>query len=119
MFEALTRTSRLYSEKAYVLSRSFVRTALERPPSGLENEIAYFYLSQGRLASVIDHARKLMIKGERDAARSSGGEMIEENAEMWNADAMGSLTMGAILSLKVGLLLWCTLGFSGKGESYG
>jgi hypothetical protein len=45
-----------------------------------------------------------MDKGEADAADLSvGGDKIEEeNAEMWNADAMGSLTMGAILTLKVG-----------------
>ncbi|GFZ47242.1 hypothetical protein JCM24511_04985 [Saitozyma sp. JCM 24511] len=94
--------SRLYSEKAYVLSRSFVRTALDRPPTGLEKEIKHFYLQRGRLQSVIDHARRLMDKGEADAADLSvGGDKIEEeNAEMWNADAMGSLTMGAILTLK-------------------
>jgi ubiquitin-conjugating enzyme E2 O len=96
-------TRRLYSEKAYVLSRSFVRTALDRPPAGLENEIKHFYLKKGRLQSVIDHARRLMEKGEADAADlSAGGEkMEEENAEMWNADAMGSLTMGAIITLRV------------------
>lgn len=86
--------SRLYSEKAYVLSRSFVRTALEHPPTGLEREIEYFYHTRGRLASVISHARRLMDKGD------SNEDVDDEMAEMWNADAMGSLTMGAILTLK-------------------
>jgi hypothetical protein len=90
--------SRLYSEKAYVLSRSFVRTALERPPTGLEDELRYFYLTKGRLGAVIEHARRLIQKGEEE-----GGKMDseEENEEMWDGDAMGSLTMGAILTLKV------------------
>ena len=90
--------SRLYSEKAYVLSRSFVRAALERPPAGLADEIRYLYFHKGRLRTVIDHAKRLMDKGESDAAGA------EEEEERWDADAMGSLTMGAILSLKVGAL---------------
>ncbi|KAL7421053.1 hypothetical protein Q5752_003937 [Cryptotrichosporon argae] len=114
--------SRLYSEKAYVLSRSFVRTALDRPPAGFADELTHFYLAQGRLRSVIAHARALMEKGEAApaagapgsgsgsgantgagasaGAAAAGAEDDEENAEMWNADAMGSLTMGAILTLK-------------------
>lgn len=86
--------SRLYSEKAYVLSRSFVRTALDRPPAGFEEEIAHAYFVKGRLASVIDHAQRLIAQGEVDEDNG------EENEAMWNADAMGSLSMGAILTLK-------------------
>jgi len=90
----------LYSEKAYVLSRSFVRTVLEHPPTGLAEELRYLYFRKGRLNAVIDHAERLMEKGEVGGSGSGGVE--EENAEMWNADAMGSLTMGAIIMLKVG-----------------
>ncbi|KIR72050.1 ubiquitin-conjugating enzyme E2 O [Cryptococcus deuterogattii CA1014] len=89
--------NRLYSEKAYVLSRTFVRTALERPITGLESEIRYFYLTKGRLRFVIDHAQRLIEKGEV----GQNIEQEEENAEMWNADAMGRLTMGAIITLKL------------------
>ena len=88
----------MYSEKAYVLSRSFVRTAFERPPTGLEDELRYFYLTKGRLAAVIEHARRLIQKGEEEGGKM---EVEEENEEMWDGDAMGSLTMGAILTLKV------------------
>lgn len=93
----------MYSEKAYVLSRSFVRTALDRPPTGLEKELKYLYLAQGRLDAVIEHARRLISKGEESAAANGaqGAEMEEENEEMWDGDAVGSLTMGAILTLKV------------------
>ncbi|WVQ93025.1 hypothetical protein IAU59_000088 [Kwoniella sp. CBS 9459] len=89
--------SRLYSEKAYVLSRSFVRTALERPPSGLAAEIRHYYIAQGKLRSVIAHASRLIEKGQSDVEALT---MTREGEEMWNADAVGSLTMGAIITLK-------------------
>lgn len=89
---------RLYSEKAYVLSRSFVKTALERPPGGLDDEIRDIYINEGRLKRVLDHAKPLMEQGEAVRDKPEG-EVPEE--EVWNADAVGSLTMGAILSLKV------------------
>lgn len=37
--------SRLYNEKAYVLSRGFILRALESPPGSLEDEIRGFYIS--------------------------------------------------------------------------
>lgn len=67
-------------------------------------ELRYLYLTRGRLRAVIQHARRLIEKGEEQAASNggkSGEELQDENEEMWNADAMGSLTMGAILTLKV------------------
>jgi len=70
----------------------------------LEEEIRYLYLKKGRLQSVIDHARRLMSEGELAAQANSGQNRVEEEGEnerMWNADAMGSLTMGAILTLTV------------------
>jgi hypothetical protein len=36
--------SRLYNEKAYVLSRGFILRALEKPPGSLEGEVRGFYL---------------------------------------------------------------------------
>ena len=44
--------SRLYSEKAYVLSRGFILRALETPPGSLEDEIQGFYLSSPSLEGV-------------------------------------------------------------------
>lgn len=88
--------SRLYSEKAYVLSRSFIRTALERPPACFEDQIRHVYYSRDRLSSVIAHAQRLIAKGEVEA----DVEKDQEDEQMWNADAMGSLTIGAILTLK-------------------
>ena len=97
------RSRRHYSEKAYVLSRSFVRTALLRPPATLEAEIKHFYFARGHLQRVIQHARSLMDKTEAKAAGGVEEEEDEENADMWNADAVGSLTKGAVISLKVSL----------------
>ncbi|KAH9039937.1 hypothetical protein EDB84DRAFT_1477060 [Lactarius hengduanensis] len=51
--------SRLYNEKAYVLSRGFVRRALEVPLGSLESEIGWLYRKQGRLAKVLCDARAL------------------------------------------------------------
>ncbi|KAF8514320.1 hypothetical protein BU17DRAFT_52682, partial [Hysterangium stoloniferum] len=67
-FEKLRNTeegivnSRLYSEKAYVLSRGFVRRALEIPLGGLESEISWFYYEHGRLQDVISEAKQLIEK---------------------------------------------------------
>jgi len=44
--------SRLYNEKAYVLSRGFILRALETPPGSLEDEIRGFYLSSPSYRSV-------------------------------------------------------------------
>ena len=100
---ASSLSRRHYSEKAYVLSRSFVRTALTRPPGSLEKEIKHFYLARGHLKRVILHARSLMDKTDAKVAGGAADEEDEENAEMWNADAVGSLTKGAVISLKVSI----------------
>lgn len=85
-----------------MLSRTFVRTALTRPPASLDKEIRHFYLARGHLRRVILHAKSLMDKTDAKSAGNVEEEGDEENAEMWNADAVGSLTKGAVISLKVG-----------------
>ncbi|CAD6951998.1 unnamed protein product [Tilletia controversa] len=65
--------SALYSEKAYILSRGFVRRALERPVFGLEKEIEFFYYEQGRLARVLERAKELIEHSE--AAKKRDKEM--------------------------------------------
>lgn len=86
--------SRQYSEKAYVLSRGFVRQALLHPQESIKDELKQIYITGGRLREVIDHARTLMDKMDDQ-------EEEEEGGESWNADAVGSLSIGAKLSLKV------------------
>ena len=60
-----TPHSRLYSEKAYVLSRGFVRRALEIPLGGLERELHWFYYTNGKLKKVLDDARALIAKSQK------------------------------------------------------
>lgn len=93
-----------------------MRTALVRPPASLDAELRLFYLEKGRLRSVIDHAQRLIDKSaaEAEARRAAGAgageadaeaeEEDDEGEEMWNGDAVGRLTMGAVISLRVSTL---------------
>ena len=85
---------RQYSEKAYVLSRSFVRQALLHPPGSLKDELEQMYLREGRLKAVITYARTLMDKEDDEGVE-------DEGVDRWDADAIGSLTVGAKITLKV------------------
>ena len=82
--------SRLYSEKAYVLSRGFVRRALEIPLGGLEKELHWFYYTKGKLAKVLNDARALIEKSK------STKEETEADREL----AVPRLTGGGIIALE-------------------
>ena len=82
--------SRLYSEKAYVLSRGFVRRALEIPLGGLEKEFHWFYYTKGKLAKVLNDARALVEKSK------SSKEDTEADREL----AVPRLTGGGIIALE-------------------
>lgn len=84
----LTCRSRLYSEKAYVLSRGFVRRALEIPLGSLQPEISWLYYSKGRLAKVLRDARQLIEK--------SKNEPNEPDQDL----AVPRLTTGGIITLE-------------------
>ncbi|KAG6911555.1 hypothetical protein DXG01_011857 [Tephrocybe rancida] len=60
----LVMLSRLYNEKAYVLSRAFVRRALEVPLGGLDSEIKWLYYQNHRLEKVLRDARALIQKSK-------------------------------------------------------
>ena len=94
--ESLTRRhtdvdlrSRLYSEKAYVLSRGFVRRALEIPPGSLEAEIHWLYHTKGKLRKVVQDARALIEKSKATPA----------DAEVDGDRAVPRLTSGGIITL--------------------
>ncbi|RVX73788.1 hypothetical protein B0A52_02678 [Exophiala mesophila] len=64
-----TVESELYSEKAYLMARRFVKHALTQPPSGLEDVIAFRYLSKdgnghSLLETVIERGRQLIQASE-------------------------------------------------------
>ncbi|KAG1749838.1 uncharacterized protein EDB91DRAFT_1109926 [Suillus paluster] len=85
-----TVNSRLYSEKAYVLSRGFVRRALEIPLGGLEAEINWLYNTHGRLAKVLHESRALIQKSQSEP----------ENTEADQNLAVPRLTAGGIIMLE-------------------
>jgi ubiquitin-conjugating enzyme E2 O len=82
--------SRLYSEKAYVLSRGFVRRALEIPLGGLEADINWLYHTQGRLAKVLQDSRALIQKSQSES------EIAETDQNL----AVPRLTTGGIIMLE-------------------
>jgi ubiquitin-conjugating enzyme E2 O len=86
-----TPFSRLYSEKAYILSRGFVSRALGTPLGGLEAEIKYFYHEQGRLQKVIDDANTLIHKSKNCQA---------VNDQAWETYAVPRLTAGGMIMLE-------------------
>lgn len=81
--------SRLYNEKAYVLSRAFVRRALEVPPGSLEAEIKWLYYDNHRLRKVLRDARALIKKSTTSQLNDSDQEF-----------AVPRLTAGGILTLE-------------------
>ncbi|KAL6309869.1 hypothetical protein BKA93DRAFT_814242 [Sparassis latifolia] len=85
-----TVNSRLYSEKAYVLSRGFVRRALEIPLGSLEEEIHWFYYTTGKLAKVLNDARGLIQKSKTTS----------EDTEADRDLAVPRLTGGGIITLE-------------------
>ncbi|KAJ7630782.1 hypothetical protein FB45DRAFT_916544 [Roridomyces roridus] len=86
--------SRLYSEKAFVLSRGFVRRALELPPGGLESEIRWLYRTEGRLDKVINDAEKLIEKSKIES---------EEGSSELRLSAGGIITLDRILAKLISL----------------
>ncbi|EIM92129.1 uncharacterized protein STEHIDRAFT_47908 [Stereum hirsutum FP-91666 SS1] len=90
--------SRLYSEKAYVLSRGFVRRSLEIPLGSLEAEITWLYRKQGRLEKVIKDARALIEKSQ-----SSDDTAVDRERAVPRLTAGGIITLGRTLGKLEGL----------------
>ncbi|EPQ29104.1 uncharacterized protein PFL1_03393 [Pseudozyma flocculosa PF-1] len=89
--------SALYSEKAFVLARGFVRRALEQPPQGLRDELEFLYYGadsrgegepavRGRLEKVMQRCRDLIAEAEeakrRRAAQRNGGGSEDQTAQV-------------------------------------
>jgi ubiquitin-conjugating enzyme E2 O len=62
---------------------------------GFEKELRWFYFDKENLKGVMEHTRALIDKGQVNEKEDPG-------EEEWNDDSIGSLTMGAIITLKVG-----------------
>lgn len=91
--------SRLYNEKAYVLSRGFVRRALEIPLGSLESEIGWLYRKQGRLAKVLCDARALVEKSRTESSASSNAN-ANTGGDRDSEPAVPRLTAGGIITLE-------------------
>ncbi|KAJ3783382.1 hypothetical protein GGU10DRAFT_361067 [Lentinula aff. detonsa] len=89
-----TINSRLYSEKAYVLSRNFVRRTLETPFSGLETEISWLYYSNRLLEKVLRDSRTLINASRQQS--TEGRTRMEDLTEQYNL----SLSTGGIIALE-------------------
>ena len=76
------REAEQYSEKAFVMARGFVKYALLRPPGGLEDILAWLYLSQdptkNLLRAVIERGNRLMENSDR--ARSAEDDSLLDSA---------------------------------------
>ena len=74
--------SALYSEKVYVMSRGFIKTALTAAPHGLADVIHWLYLSSQSgphlLRRVLDDSKRLLANtATTSAMRTASGEMDE------------------------------------------
>lgn len=102
--------SRLYNEKAYVLSRGFVRRALEIPLGSLESEISWLYHRHGRLAKVLCDARGLVEKSRGESSSShqeppstavaAVGDQPGGGGDRDREPAVPRLTAGGIITLE-------------------
>ena len=81
--------SRLYSEKAYVLSRGFIRRALEMSLGGMEDVVKDIYITRGKLARVIRNSRSLI-----ERSRS-----MKDSEDIDSDLAVSRLTEGGIIPL--------------------
>jgi len=80
--------SRLYNEKAYCLSRGFVRRALEISLGGLESDINWLYYTNHRLEKVIFDSKALIAKSKLP--------LDDDDQEL----AVPRLTVGGIITLE-------------------
>jgi ubiquitin-conjugating enzyme E2 O len=76
-----------------VLSRGFVRRALEIPLGDLESEIKWLYITDGRLAKVIQNAHTLIQK-----SRDSSSDSDDADAAIPRLTAGGAIALGRTLS---------------------
>ncbi|KZP16787.1 hypothetical protein FIBSPDRAFT_748048, partial [Athelia psychrophila] len=81
--------SRLYNEKAYCLSRGFVRRALEIPPGGLESDLKWLYFKNNKLEKVLKDSRALIATSRAPANGNEASDL-----------AVPRLTSGGIITLE-------------------
>lgn len=93
----MSLNSQLYSEKAYILARGFVRHALEHPVPGFEDVIEWLFVTPPPngpflLKSVVQKAQEVVDRSEAPGAEKL---TIDDTPE-----AVGRLSKGALVLLK-------------------
>ena len=93
--------SALYSEKAYILSKIFVRTALATPPQGLEDVIYWLYMNRkgpGLLRQIVRDSRRLQARSSSQG--QSGGSDASSTVESNGWSKEGRISAGAVMVLE-------------------
>lgn len=95
--------SLLYSEKAYILARGFIKRVLTRPVSGFEEEIRLLYLPSyekrgglGLLRKVVAGMKSVVGRSER---RIDDGQEVDVGAEV-GTEGVGRVSAGALVLLR-------------------
>ena len=75
--------SAVYSEKVYVMSKAFVKTALSAPPQGLEDVVGWLYLTPSPhgptlLHRVVEDSRRLLPENMNVASASGETSLAEK-----------------------------------------
>ena len=107
--------SALYSERAFVMARGFVRFAMTMPPVGLEDVLAWLYLptldnstdvdERGLVKTVIKRADKLIRKSEqlrKDTDGDSDRKMVDGEGDAGDETRvfLRPLSRGAVVMLR-------------------
>ncbi|KAF8456715.1 hypothetical protein BGX38DRAFT_1266455 [Terfezia claveryi] len=95
--------SLLYSEKAYILARGFIKRVLTRPVSGFEEEIRLLYLPSyekrgglGLLRKVVAGMKSVVGRSE---TRIGDGQEMDVGAEV-GTEGVGRVSAGALVLLR-------------------
>ena len=99
--------SLLYSEKAYILARGFIKRVLTRPVAGFEKEIRWLYLPECERSGGLELLRKV-VEGMRvvvrrsECGREEGGNIGAPGdvfAEV-GTEGVGRVSAGALVLLR-------------------
>lgn len=76
--------SSLYSEKAYVMAKGFIKTALTTPPPGLVDVVQWLYLTSQPgpqlLRRVVNDSKKLLANNATESTADSAPNEMEEKS---------------------------------------
>lgn len=96
--------SELYTEKVYVLSKAFIKTALLLPPEGLDGVIKWLYLTSPEPGPRL--LRRVVEDSEALLPESHAANAIDEARSQTNESAPGTtkLSAGALILLRRNLV---------------